>query len=77
MGKCTIDHSFDDVKNKYESQLSILPDELKPLFNPFFAGTHTQEVLNEVFHLLKKYDLVSEEERAERNKQLKDMLENK
>jgi hypothetical protein len=67
MSQCTIDHSSEDVQKKYESQKEFLPKELLELFNTFFMKTHTQETLNEVFHLLKKYDLSSEEEKLTRN----------
>jgi DNA-directed RNA polymerase sigma subunit (sigma70/sigma32) len=70
VGHCNIDHSLDDVKKKYESQMDFLPDETKPMFADFFQKEHSQELLNEVFHLLKKYDLVSEEDREVRNKRL-------
>jgi len=38
--------------------------------NGFLQNKHSQEILNDIFHLLKKYDLVSEEEREKRNAQL-------
>jgi hypothetical protein len=67
MSQCNIDHSLEDVQKKYESQKEFLPIELLELFHSFFTKTHTQETLNEVFHLLKKYDLSSEEEKLTRN----------
>lgn len=70
MGECKVDHSLVDVKTKFESQVSFLPSELMPLFQQFFDQEHTQEILNDVFHLLKKYDLCSEDEREHRNKRL-------
>lgn len=70
MGECKLDHMHDDVRKKYEEQESFLPEELKPLFQGFFAEEHTQDILNEVFHLLKKYDLASEAEKEERNRRL-------
>ena len=76
MGECKIDHSREDVLKKYESQKEFLPQEFQPLFNQFFEKEHTQDILNEVFHLLKKYDLVSEEERSERNNRLRLVLRN-
>lgn len=76
MGKCNVDHSLEDVKKKYESQLSFLPDELKPLFDEFFQNEHTQELLNEVFHLLKKFDLVSKVEQDERIEKLMLIIKN-
>ena len=76
MTQCKIDHSREDVKSKYQSQMEFLPHELKPLFTTFFQGEHTQEILNEVFHLLKKYDLSSVEEKETRNHRLFLILEN-
>ncbi|WP_077211720.1 group-specific protein [Bacillus dakarensis] len=76
MGECKIDHSKEDVKNKYESQLDHLPEDMKPLFQQFFLEEHTQEILNDVFHLLKKYDLASEDEKQNRNNRLYMVLKN-
>lgn len=74
MSECKLNHSKEDVKKKYESQETFLPEEIKILFNYFFEKDHTQELLNEVFHLLKKYDLASEDEQNERNKRLYSVL---
>lgn len=76
MSNCKLDHTHEDVKNKYESQTSFLPTELHPLFAQFFTKEHTQETLNKMFHLLKKYDLSSEVEQMERNEQMKVLLKN-
>ncbi|MFS0775402.1 hypothetical protein ABC255_05180 [Neobacillus sp. 3P2-tot-E-2] len=76
MSECKLNHSQEDVRNKYESQEAILPDEMKPLFEQFFSKEHTQDLLNEVFHLLKKYDLASVEDRNERNNRLFMVLKN-
>jgi hypothetical protein len=70
MSECKLNHSQEDVRNKYESQEAFLPDDMKPLFEQFFSKEHTQDLLNEVFHLLKKYDLASEEDRIERSNRL-------
>ncbi|KKZ98964.1 hypothetical protein [Bacillus wiedmannii] len=67
---CNIDHSMEDVMNKLESQKSFLPEVIFKELKGFLRGNHSQEILNDVFHLLKKYDLVSEEEREMRNTQL-------
>ena len=40
------------------------------LFQQYFSKEHTQKNLNEMFHLLKKYDLSSDEEKENRNTQL-------
>jgi hypothetical protein len=76
MSECKLDHTKEDVRNKYESQEAFLPEDMKPLFNQFFSEEHTQDLLNEVFHLLKKYDLASEEERVARNNRLLLVLKN-
>ena len=76
MSECKLDHSQEDVRNKYDSQAAFLPEDMKPLFEQFLAKDHTQDLLNEVFHLLKKYDLASEEEKNERNNRLFLVLKN-
>lgn len=76
MSECKLDHSPQDVKSKYDSQAAFLPEDMKPLFEQFFSKEHTQELLNEVFHLLKKYDLADEQERSERNNRLYLVLRN-
>ncbi|RTR35727.1 group-specific protein [Robertmurraya yapensis] len=76
MSECKIDHTIEDVKNKYESQADFLPEDVKASFSDFFDAEHTQEILNDVFHLLKKYDLATEDERETRNKRLTLVLNN-
>ncbi|KIY21378.1 MULTISPECIES: hypothetical protein [Mesobacillus] len=76
MGECKIDHSKEDVQKKYESQKEFLPQDIQASFNNFLEEEHTQEILNEVFHLLKKYDLAAEEERNQRNNRLNLILKN-
>ncbi|MBO0958984.1 group-specific protein [Neobacillus sp. MM2021_6] len=76
MSECKLDHTHEDVKSKYDSQADFLPEEMKPLFDQFFTKEHTQNLLNEVFHLLKKYDLASLVEQDERNNRLYLVLRN-
>ncbi|PLR78534.1 group-specific protein [Bacillus sp. V3-13] len=76
MGGCNVDHSHDDVKNKFKSQSEYLPTEIRELFSKFLAEEHTQDILNDVFHLLKKYDLADEQEKQERNRRLELILRN-
>ncbi|MRH44434.1 group-specific protein [Aquibacillus halophilus] len=75
MGECTIDHSLEDVQVKLQAQEEYLPNNLKDGLNHFLKRELTQVILNDVFHLLKKYDLASEEEREERNKKLADLIQ--
>jgi hypothetical protein len=70
VSQCNIDHSVEDVQKKYHAQQDLIPADLIELFTDFFTKTHTQERLNEVFHLLKKYDLSTEEEKLSRNEKL-------
>jgi hypothetical protein len=76
MSECKLDHTHEDVQKKYESQKEFLPQEMVPSFEEFFAKEHTQDILNEVFHLLKKYDLASEDEKSERTSRLYLVLRN-
>ncbi len=76
MSECKLDHSQEDVKSKYESIAAFLSEYMKLLFNQFFEKEHTQDILNHVFHLLKKYDLATKEEQANRNNRLYLVLKN-
>ncbi|MCI2253622.1 hypothetical protein RG959_03885 [Domibacillus sp. 8LH] len=70
MSECSIDHSHADVIKKVESQKTFLPSDLYESLYNYLQEERTQDLLNDLFHLLKKYDLVSEEERDVRNKRL-------
>ncbi|MDP4084020.1 MAG: hypothetical protein Q8934_05315 [Bacillota bacterium] len=74
MSECKLDHTLEDVKNKFQAQEEFIPNELEPLFLSFFEKDPVQEQLNEVFHLLKKYDLATVEEKEKRNDQLREVL---
>jgi hypothetical protein len=74
MGTCNLDHSLEDVKKKLESQQNYLPNTLYDELSSFLGEDLNQETLNEVFHLLKKYDLASNEEQETRNKQIKELI---
>lgn len=76
MGSCHIDHSLDDVIKKFEAQKEFLPDEIIAKFENIFHKEHDQQFLNELFHLLKKYDLADETERKERNGKFLQLLKN-
>lgn len=74
--KCKLNHPIGDVRNKYETQKEHLPSDMISSFEAFFTHEHSQDILNDVFHLLKKYDLASEIEREQRNKRLFMVLHN-
>jgi uncharacterized secreted protein with C-terminal beta-propeller domain len=75
MGKCTIDHSLEDVKAKLESQAPFLPKEISEKLERFLNEQLDQHTLNEIFHLLKKYDLADAEEQRARDEQIKAFVE--
>jgi hypothetical protein len=70
MTSCKLDHSWEDVKKKLTEQKPFLPEELHDLSIKFLSRSPNQHELNELFHLLKKYDLTNNEEKAERNQSL-------
>lgn len=74
MGECKLDHSLEDVKQKFQQQKDFLSNELILLFEDFFQKEQSQKTLNEVFHLLKKYDLASKEDKEERSNKLNVIL---
>ncbi|RHW42081.1 group-specific protein [Neobacillus notoginsengisoli] len=74
MGKCNLDHSLEDVLKKFETQKDFLPSNIREGFLARLGSSRNQETLNEIFHLLKKYDLATEEERAARDSELERIL---
>jgi hypothetical protein len=70
MSTCNLDHSHEDVIQKLESQQGFLPELIYHDLHRYLKQEHTQHTLNELFHLLKKYDLASKEEQEERNGKL-------
>lgn len=75
MGECNLDHSKKDVLKKFESQRENLPENLSSQWVSFLENDLTQSDLNTAFHLLKKYDLASEDERREREKKMKELFQ--
>ncbi|TXC93064.1 group-specific protein [Metabacillus litoralis] len=75
MSSCKIDHSLEDVKKKLTEQIAYLPEELATSCLNYLNSSLKQTELNELFHLLKKYDLASDEEKRIRNKKLEDLFQ--
>lgn len=71
---CPIDHTTEEVQNKLEAQQPYLPLEICEGIKRMLDIKQPQERLNELFHLLKKYDLADKEEQLERNTKLHDMF---
>jgi hypothetical protein len=74
MGTCNLDHTHDDVIQKLESQHGFLPELIYDDLHRFLKSEHTQPTLNELFHLLKKYDLASKEDQEERNRKFVQLI---
>ncbi|MDR7073219.1 hypothetical protein [Fictibacillus barbaricus] len=70
METCNIDHPLEDVKKKLADQAEFMPSELVKQVDVALSEKTDHEFLNEVFHLLKKYDLADEEEKLSRNEKL-------
>ncbi|AMA72339.1 MULTISPECIES: hypothetical protein [Aneurinibacillus] len=66
---CNLDHSLEDIRKKLEVIAPHLPDRIVAVLPTYLESGRTQEELNYVFHLLKKYDLADEMERVHRNKE--------
>lgn len=71
VSECKLDHSQEDVQKKLAEQSSFLPTALGEGLAEKLGQPLTQEKLNELFHLLKKYDLASEQERLQRDEKLR------
>jgi len=70
MSICNIDHSQEDVLKKLDSQKESLSSDTYHVLKGFLERPRSQETLNELFHLLKKYDLASPDEQLERDKKI-------
>ncbi|OLO26862.1 group-specific protein [Alkalihalophilus pseudofirmus] len=70
MSSCKLDHPVEDVQKKLADQQAFLPTELYKATKDLLDKPLRQSQLNELFHLLKKYDLASKEDQHERNEKL-------
>ena len=67
MSSCKLDHTLEDVKSKLSNQKLFLPKDLFVGSSQLLERNPNQLKLNELFHLLKKYDLATEVEKNDRN----------
>lgn len=75
MGECRLDHSLEDVRKKLSDQSEFINPELyRGVVSFLEKGELGQQTLNELFHLLKKYDLADEEERQRRDADMKAII---
>lgn len=70
MSSCKIDHTIEDVTNKLASQHPFLPEDIYLICARVLERKPNQSLLNELFHLLKKYDLASDEEKQARHEKM-------
>lgn len=70
MGSCPIDHSLSDVEKKLQEQKPFFPHSVANGVDAKLTADLSQEALNDIFHLLKRYDLASEAEREKRDRGL-------
>jgi hypothetical protein len=74
MSSCKLNHSLEDVRKKLLEQHAFLLESIYKQCEKFLLLSPTQTQLNELFHLLKKYDLASDEEKLERNEKLVNLV---
>lgn len=67
---CPIDHTPEQVKEKLESQHPFLPTNIYDKAAGLLRQEQPQETLNDLFHLLKKYDLAEARERKSRDEKI-------
>lgn len=70
MGHCPIDHSLADVQKKLSEQETFLSSVIVEGIKKYLTEDVSQEALNDIFHLLKKYDLADAKERTKRDTKL-------
>lgn len=75
MSRCTIDHSPEDILAKLDEQQTFLPAGIYESGVHFLNERRDQEMLNDIFHLLKKYDLADEEERKHRDSEMRKLFD--
>ncbi|WP_413376526.1 hypothetical protein [Alkalihalobacillus sp. 1P02AB] len=75
MSSCKLDHPLEDVKAKLASQQQFLPSALYQKCTAYLETERSQVALNELFHLLKKYDLADSHEQLSRNEKISKLIE--
>lgn len=75
MSECKLNHTLEDVLSKLESQQPYVPESIFKSLSTYLQQRNvSQDDLNEIFHLLKKYDLAAEVEQADRDHKLIDIM---
>ncbi|WP_231557577.1 MULTISPECIES: hypothetical protein [Exiguobacterium] len=63
----TVDHSLKDVSRRLERQSQYMPAHLYFQLEELLQWSLDQQVVNQLYALLKKYDVLTDIEREERN----------
>jgi hypothetical protein len=77
VSSCNLNHSLDDVKKKLADQIPFLLPAIAEKCTQYLTPNVSQKDLNELFHLLKKYDLASDLEKEIRNQKIEELLNRK
>lgn len=67
MDPSTVNHSIEDVSRRLERQSQFMPAHLYFQFEELLNWPLDQEIVNQLYVLLKKYDALTDGEREERN----------
>ncbi|WCK53485.1 hypothetical protein PP175_19400 [Aneurinibacillus sp. Ricciae_BoGa-3] len=70
---CKLNHSVSDVQAKLNDMTAFLPHDISQWLTSYIDDGRSQEELNSIFHLLKKYDLADASEQDRRNKTFQEM----
>jgi hypothetical protein len=73
---CKLNHSAADVEAKLKDMFSLLPQDIAEWLTNYVNEERSQEELNSIFHLLKKYDLADISEQERRNTAFRDRRDN-
>lgn len=76
MSSCKIDHTREDIKKKLMDQQSFLEKSIYTSCLSFLDHKPSQLQLNELFHLLKKFDLANITEQQDRLNKIKILVNN-
>nr|WP_251136008.1 hypothetical protein [Exiguobacterium sp. s138] len=71
----TADHSIEDVSRRLERQSQWMPAQLYYQFEELLSLHVDQSILNELYIALKKYDVLTDIERDERNESIQLLID--
>ena len=71
----TADHSNEDVWRRLERQSQWMPAQLYYQFEELLSLHLEQPILNELYQVLKKYDVLTDIERDERNESIQMLID--